>query len=297
MRNIPESLETHLQTGTTTLCNCWKITRSDGTVQGFTDHDDVIVTGGVIYQAESGFTGTQSLSRIGLSVDNMEVHSAISNAALREDDLANGLYDNAKIELYLVNWQAPEDHTIIKSGNIGEVRRGALSFMAEVRGLAHHLQQPQGRLFQSTCDAQVGDSRCMINLDNQTYMALATVSEINADQTIKTDDLAIYSSNWFRGGKLTWLSGANTGAIVEVKNHQISTDGPASINLWHTLAKNPELGDEFNITVGCNKALKTCQQKFNNQINFRGFPHIPGNDFLISTPNQTDGAQDGSSQN
>ena len=42
MRTIPPALQTRLDSGVTTLCRCWVITRADGVTQGFTDHDDDI---------------------------------------------------------------------------------------------------------------------------------------------------------------------------------------------------------------------------------------------------------------
>ncbi len=38
------------------------------------------------------------------------------------------------------------------------------------------------------------------------------------------------------------------------------------------------VGDGFEVTVGCDKAFATCKAKFANALNFRGFPHLPGND-------------------
>lgn len=297
MRSIPESLQSHLKSGATTLCNCWKVTRKDGAIFGFTDHDNPLTFDGITFEADTGFIGSESLSRIGLSVDNTEIHSALSSGTLEEKDLANGLYDNAAVEQYLVNWQAPEEHLILRKGNIGEVRRGTVSFMAEVRGLAHNLQQPQGRLFQSTCDAVVGDMRCKINLETSTYSATATITDIDEDQTITTENLQTYASNWFKGGIIEWQTGTNAGAISEVKTHQRVNDDNCTLSIWQRLAESPVSGDQFKIFAGCDKRFSTCKTKFNNQINFRGFPHIPGNDFLISSPNQNDGTQDGSSQN
>ncbi len=298
MRTIPSSMATHLGSGATTLCNCWKITRRDGEVQGFTDHDEAVTFDGQTYEARSGFIGTESLSRIGLSVDNMEVHSALSSGTLEERDLRNGIYDNADVEIYLVNWQSPEDQNVItKAGNIGEVRRGGLTFMAEIRGKAHILQQTQGRSFQATCDAELGDDKCGVDLTGASFMATATVAAIDPDQLITSTSLPTFETNWFRGGKLEWLTGPNAGAIGQVKSQQRQVDLSTLITLWHKFSAAPEIGDQFKITAGCDKRFQTCKQKFANQINFRGFPHIPGNNFLISTPGQNDGTQDGSSQN
>ena len=297
MRTLPTTFASHLASGATTLCNCWKITRKDGSVQGFTDHDKALTFSNVTFEAETGFIGTENIARIGLAVDNIEVHAALSSGRLQESDLINGLYDNAEVEVYLVNWQAPDEHVLMTKGNIGEVRRGQLSFMAEIRGLAHHLQQPQGRMFQSRCDAELGDGRCQVQLNNATYTATATLQHIDAEQTLQTNELPTYSTNWFKGGQLEWLSGLNQGAVFEVKAHQTLTDQTSVLKLWQKINTAPAVGDQFKLTAGCDKLFQTCQTKFANQLNFRGFPHIPGNDFILSTPSQTKGRKDGSSQN
>ncbi len=297
MRQLPPDLTTHLESGTTTLCNCWKVTRRDDSIKGFTDHDDDLTFEGITYQAASGFIGSENIARIGLSVDNMEVHAALTAATLTEADLANGLYDNAAVEIYLVNWVSPDQRLLLRRGNIGEVRRGELAFMAEIRGLAHNLQQPEGRLFQSTCDAELGDARCTVDLDTPAYSATALVANVSGNDDFESDALSAYSSGWFQGGRIEWLTGPNSGAIAEVKSHQKSGATTARLITWRAFASPPAIGDQFKITAGCDKRFSTCRNKFSNQANFRGFPHIPGNDFLISAPQRNDGKQDGSSQN
>jgi uncharacterized phage protein (TIGR02218 family) len=297
MRSLPTDLETHLKSGTTTLCNCWKLSRNDGTIKGFTDHDNNLEFDGVLYEAASGFVGSEAVSRVGLSVDNMEIHSALSSSALKETDLANGLYDNAEIEVYLVNWANPVQRVLQRVGNVGEVKRGSLSFMAEVRGLAHNLQQPQGRIFQQTCDAEIGDNRCTVDLDATAFSMTSVVADIQTPQTFTSSDLASYSTNWFNGGKVEWITGDNIGTKSEVKGHIRQSENLSIVSLWQKLGSPIQAGDQFKITAGCDKTFATCKSKFSNQNNFRGFPHIPGNDFIIKSPNQDDSSQDGSSQN
>ena len=52
------------------------------------------------------------------------------------------------------------------------------------------------------------------------------------------------------------------------------------------LASNdkPSVGDVALLTVGCDRAFSTCRRKFGNAENFRGFPHLPGDDALIAGP-------------
>ncbi len=176
MRTLPQALQDHLDTGTTTLCHCWRVALADGRILGFTDHDRTLIFSGVTYEAESGFAATEIESSLGLSIDNLEAQGALSSESLSEEDLAAGVLDNAAVEVWLVNWQDVGQRLLLRSGNIGEVTRGRLAFTAELRGLAHALNQPKGRMFQYGCDARVGDTRCGVNLDQEDYAADVTVA-------------------------------------------------------------------------------------------------------------------------
>ena len=54
-------------------------------------------------------------------------------------------------------------------------------------------------------------------------------------------------------------------------------------------------GDAFIVTAGCDKLFATCRDRFANVVNFRGFPHIPGNDFVTSYPSPGKPGNDGGS--
>ena len=56
------------------------------------------------------------------------------------------------------------------------------------------------------------------------------------------------------------------------------------------------MADAFTVTAGCDKSFRTCKAKFDNAVNFRGFPHVPGVDFALTYPDR--GAKnDGGSMN
>jgi uncharacterized phage protein (TIGR02218 family) len=44
------------------------------------------------------------------------------------------------------------------------------------------------------------------------------------------------------------------------------------------------VGDIFTIIAGCDKTLAICRDKFDNIINFRGDPFVPGTDALLDYP-------------
>lgn len=281
MKRLPDDLQAHLQTGATTLCWCWRLTRGDGVKMGFTDHDRDVAFEGVTYEAAAGFSASEMRDSIGLSVDNLEVTSALSSDRLSEADLAAGRYDDARVDIFRVNWAAPEQRVLMRSGSLGEVRRAGLSFTAEVRGLAHYLQQPKGRLYQFTCDADVGDRRCGVALSDSAYRGEGEIVDVSSARLFTVSGLEEFADGWFARGALTFTSGAAEGQTVEVRAHTQAGEA-VRIELWAP-ARGPLVAEQtFVVTAGCDKHCTTCAAKFGNAANFRGFPHMPGNDFLTT---------------
>ena len=279
MKELPSGLESHLASGETTLCWCWRLIRRDGVVMGFTDHDRDVTFGGTVYEAAAGMTASEIRDSVGLGVDNLEVTSAMTSERLAEADLAAGIYDNAEVEIYRVNWTAPAEHVLMRKGNLGEVKRSGTAFAAEVRGLAHLLQQTKGRIFQYACDADLGDGRCRVGLANATYTGSGALQSIDSPRRFTVSGIDAFASGWFTHGLLTFTSGAAEGQQVEVKSHAQAA-GIVTVELW-SQARLPLVPDQtFTVSAGCDKRLATCRAKFANAVNFRGFPHMPGNDFL-----------------
>ena len=285
MKHLSEALAEHVASGATTLCWCWRLTRRDGVRQGFTDHDRDIVFAGTTFEAAAGMEASEIRDSVGLSVDNLEVTSAVTSERLAEADLAAGRYDNAEIEIFRVNWADPVQRVLMRSGNLGEVRRAGRAFAAEVRGLAHTLQETRGRLFQYTCDADLGDARCTVDLDDPAFKGSGALVAVASPRRFTVSGLAAFANGWFTQGLLTFTSGAAAGQSLEVKQHTVA-GGSVSIELWSPARLPLASGQTFTVTAGCDKRVGTCQAKFANVANFRGFPHMPGNDFLtvVSRP-------------
>lgn len=281
MKSLPPGLQAHLDSGVTTLCWCWRLTRRDGVQFGFTDHDRNLVFDGTTFEAAAGFTATEMKHSVGLGVDDLEVESALTSDRLSEDDLAAGLYDDARVEIFRVNWSDPAQRVLMRAGSLGEVSRSGASFRAEVRGISHYLQQPNGRLFQFTCDADLGDHRCKVDLNSSDYCGTGTIAGVVTSRTFEVSGLESFAEGWFSRGLLTFLSGTNIGSSMEIRSH-VQRDGAARIELWQEPSQPIQFGDEIEVKAGCDKQLATCRDKFANVTNFRGFPHMPGNDFLTS---------------
>ncbi|GJE01284.1 DUF2163 domain-containing protein [Methylobacterium isbiliense] len=283
MKTLPPGLAASLASGATTLAWCWLLTRADGLRLGFTDHDEDLVVEGVACAAETGLAASALEQSTGLAVDGLEVMGALADGRLAEAELARGLFDGAAVEVWRVDWQRPADRVLVMSGHVGEVARGRAGFVAELRSLSAALNQPRGRLYQRACDALLGDARCGIDLTRPLYRAAGTVAGVLSARTLRTEELAAFAEGWFAGGRLAWTSGANAGLQAEVRGHaRPGPLAPALLDLWEPCPEPIAPGDAFTLTAGCDKTFDACRSKFANAANFRGCPHIPGNDYATA---------------
>jgi uncharacterized phage protein (TIGR02218 family) len=285
MRPIPSALQTKLDSGVTTVARCWKLMRRDGVVMGFTDHDSDLVLSGVTFRAGTGFTSSEAASRFGLAVDGAEISGALADEQLTDADLAAGRYDAAEVETWLVDWSDPSLKVLTARARLGEVRREGQAFTAELRGLADLLSQESGRLYTAKCGADLGDSRCKVDLTDPALRGLGAVSVVEGTSIFVASGLDGFADALFSLGRLTWTSGANDGLAIEIKEHRLAA-GHARLTLWQAMPEPIAAGDNFTVTAGCDKRFATCRANFANTDNFRGFPQIPGNDFLLASPSQ-----------
>ncbi len=293
MQTIPSALQARLDSGVTTLAHGWILRRRDGVVQGFTDHDSDIVIDGVTCRAGTGFTASEATSRFGQSIDGAELSGALADQSLTDADLAAGRYDAAEVETWLVDWSEPSLQLLTARGHIGEVRREGDAFTAELRGLADLLSQDSGRLYTAKCTADLGDGKCRVNLSNAAWRGSGVVVAPEATGAFAASGLSGFVDGLFTAGRLTWTSGGNAGTAIEIKQHRLK-DGVAHLVLWQAMAEPIAAGNAFTVTAGCDKRFPTCRDRFANAVNFRGFPQIPGNDFLLSTPGSRASGGDGS---
>ena len=142
------------------------------------------------------------------------------------------------------------------------------------------LNHVSGRLFENTCDADLGDERCRVDLNQQQFKTNGAVVDLLDPQTFVVSGLTDYSAGWFDRGLLRWTSGNNLNQQVEV-DLQVKAGTQDKIRIWLPMPSPIAAGDTFSIIAGCDKQFVTCREKFSNSVNNRGFPHIPGNDAVF----------------
>ncbi len=278
-----EALLSHLMTRTTTVCRAWTVRRRDGVVLGFTDHDRDLDVDGVRCRADSGMTARAIHQTTGLSVDNTEAFGALNGASITERDLLAGRFDGAEVRNYLVNWRSPSDFLEQFRGNLGEISRSGGSFKAEFRGLSDLLNRPQGMAYTSTCSAVLGDSRCRFDVTQPGYFTDRVVQQVDDGRVFQFASFAGFDDHWFVGGSMKVQDGPAAGLVGVVKIDR-SEAGVRRIELWQSIVEAVTAGNSVRIIAGCDKRPSTCRAKFSNYLNFRGFPHIPCEDWLASYP-------------
>jgi uncharacterized phage protein (TIGR02218 family) len=279
MRQLSEAFAARLAAGGTSLCACWRFARSDGAVFGATDHDRAIVLDEVIHEPANGLRVATFESSAGLAPGRAMAQGVISAAFITEADLDAGLWDGAKVDVWRVDWEAPEHRVHIWSGRLSEIARQGARFTAELVSLKAGLERMVGRTYSRNCDADLGDARCGADLDDPAYRSEGLVTEALGPKRVRVSGLGGFDDGWFAGGVLSWMGGSNAGAAARVIHH---TGDEIELAAAPRLAI--EASDAFAITAGCNKSFGICGAKFSNQSNFRGFPHMPGPDAILAGP-------------
>lgn len=276
---------------TTTRARAWALSRADGVVMGFTDHDRDLAFDGIVFRADTGMSARALIQGTGLAVDNTEAAGALSDAGLREADIRAGRYDGALVTIWELDWANPADRRILFRGTLGEITREGGAFRAELRGLSAPLNTGGGRVFGALCPAVLGDGNCGFDLSAPGYRAeTVLLAADEAGAILDLPPLDEFAAGWFAEGRVTFLSGAAQGQLGFVRRDEPmeapgeGAEGARRITLWAAPGLAPEQGDTLRIEAGCDKRFVTCRLKFDNQLNFRGFPHVPGADWLMAVP-------------
>ncbi len=286
MTGFNADLRAHLLTGATTLCRAWFVTRKDGVTFGFTDHDLPLEFDGMVFKADTGLSAVALQQSTGLSVDNTEAFGALSDSAIREEDIVAGRFDGADVRAWLVNWAAPDQRWLQFRGTIGELRRAGGAFQADLRGLSETLNRPLGRVYQKPCTAVLGDTGCRFDLDTPGYAAERAIDVVEDGRVFRWAVFEGLEPDWFTRGKLTVLTGAASGLGGIIKKDHID-NGQRTIELWEPLRATLSSGDIVKCVAGCDKRVQTCRNKFDNFANYQGFPDIPNEDWMAAYPKST----------
>lgn len=270
----------------TRLASCWKITRTDGVVEGYTSFDQTLLVEGVTYKPANSFTASQLASDTEMSVGDVELAGAIDTDDISAANLLAGVYDHAEVELFVADWSDLSiPKTIARRGWIGTISQEGGGFRAELRGLGQRIQVPVVDSFSAECRVDLFSAKC--GASREAFRITATVTA-TTDGSLGSspDNRSFFAAaltqpdDWFAYGEIWWITGANAGRKTEVRSF-----GPNGlVELWEPMGLGIAVGDSFDIFAGCDKSIGTCGAKFSNVVNFRGEPHVPGNDAMLKYP-------------
>lgn len=218
MKSVSAALDAHLQEEVTTLACLWRIIRTDGAVFFFTDHDRDLEFEGDRYAAAAGYSRSAIASDASFGIDNLDVEGVFDNNAITDADLKAGLFDHAEVRIFLINWADLSQGALrLRRGWFGEVVLGQAGvFRTELRGLTQALAQRIGELYSPECPADLGDSRCKVDLAVWRRNGSVTGIVDRLSFTANVDG-GPFADGWFDGGVLTFTAGADAGRGIEVR--------------------------------------------------------------------------------
>lgn len=268
-------------------CQLWLITRRDGQQFAYTSHDQNITYRDIIFRSCRSLQA--SAIELGAFMDqtgNLDLQGIITDDRITERDLFGGLFDGASIEIWRYYWTGQRAPMRLTAGIAGKVTQNDQDFRLEA--LTPRARLEQQALLEAvtpTCRWKaLGDERCKVNL--YPYTQSGEVSAIAARSAYPSSQRRIFwddgrgeAAGYWSLGTLTWLTGDNEGLTSEVKDF---ADG--QFVLWEPMPYAIAPGDGYEVTPGCDRTKPTCISKFNNLINFGGFPDIPGKDAMMRVP-------------
>lgn len=281
-RTVPSALATRFKVGGTTQCALLQVRPARMPVFGITSLDrDVLYddgtdagdsSGTVIYRAKNGFTPSDQVTSMDLSVDNAEASSLLAQFTfdgMTPEAIDQGEYDGAPFTLYLVDYEdLTAGHVILSAGTVGQVRRsdtGAATI--ELRSLLQQLKQrAMVELTSIACRATFGDERCKMPL----VWTDATVTTVGPedDRTFTVDALP---EGFVVPGIVSWKSGTAEGREYEIEEYD---PGTGLITLVFPTYLPIQVGDTMQIRRDCDKSKDMCKS-YANLLNMRAEADIP----------------------
>ena len=156
--------------------------------------------------------------------------------------ILDGRWDNAAVKVWRVSWATPAQRVLLRRRAIGQLRRGRLAFVAEVRSRAHVLGQTVGLTFQASCDASLGDARCGVNLEAPAFKGSGAVNDVLRDRAFTASGAASFAASWFTFCSVEWTGGAN----AWWPSHEF-VDGVVILTLLEAPARTITAADAFSI--------------------------------------------------
>lgn len=263
----------------------WTITRSDDETFYFTSLDQDFILDGIEFKACDSLTpsASQSVSELD-AAGSMDLSGAIGPDGITEQALYAGLFDNAKVEAWLIPWEGDGPRRLLLRGTFAPVEQTPTGFQIGLLGDGAKLQQtPLISLLQPGCRWEFGDPiTCRKDLG-----PLTVTGTIDSAIGVRSfvDAARAEAAGYFTRGKVTFTTGDNAGITAEIKEH---TSG-GNFKLWPRLPFAISAGDQYEMTPGCTNrkasdgGCKGCTA-WGQLLRYGGFDKVPGGDARSQTP-------------
>lgn len=244
---------------------------------GFTNHDRRISFDG--YDFLPNFGGNAQAKEYPEEMEvssDTEITFMLSSSAISQADLLEGVYSQARITEWLVDWNNPGYRLKLATGYFGRTttysnQNGGLDFKVKMRSLVSRLQQKSYFITVKLCPKTVGDQSpggCRLNLFG--YIDTLTVTTVIDSTTFTVDSLRTIDNFY---GEITFLTGARANVAKLVDSYSAATK---TIKLR---SSEPGIvpGDTLSALVRCDKSYQACLE-FDNVHNHGGYRHVAGTD-------------------
>lgn len=292
MKPASTALQALLASRSFWVADLYTFTLVDGTVLRYCGGDQGVTAGGNFFPAgaETGpyFDRTGSRAKChwkrGLEVDTLAFDVLPGSSTVEGlpflTAVRQGVFDGAEVQLeraFMPSFGDTSAGTVVLFvGRVAEVLAGRTLATFTINSHLELLNQNLPRnLYQAGCvntlyDGACGLSRAAFQVSG-TASAGSTANVVLATLANPTGD--------FDHGSLTFTSGVNAGLSRTVSAY--AQGSPGTLALMMTFPAAPAAGDTFTVVPGCDKAMATCQNRFANLANFRGFPFVPENSTAV----------------
>ncbi|OJV14113.1 MAG: hypothetical protein BGO27_01335 [Alphaproteobacteria bacterium 33-17] len=228
----------------------------------YTTYDQDILVADIVYKSQSGL----SIGTVHNQIDTYataSINGSINDECINEEDILYGSFDNAKISIKLCDYS---HKTIIKNiftGIIPSISYDNNIFKADINGIGCQLDKKIMDTYTPFCRTNFGSKECGVDINKYSYNA-------NIVKIIDSSNFVVHLDSYKPSGFFNFGTLKHQDKIWEIKsfhNNIVTTNLPIP---------NLNIDDSIILFEGCSKRFECCVSKFNNALNFRGEPHIPG---------------------
>ncbi|MDR0572172.1 MAG: DUF2163 domain-containing protein [Rickettsiales bacterium] len=248
---------------------CFKITLKNHEVLTYTENSEDLIVDNLVYRSCDGID-LKTINQYGDATENsVNIVGFVNDGNINERDIVMGKFDDAKIDIFLVNKNVLDGEKIyLSKGYFKDIQLIDDKFFINIEGILTALKKPITENYSPLCRASFCDVRCKLNEENHSFVG--SVDGVNSKISFFSNDLVDFEKNYFKYGIVTFMEGEDTRERIMIRENNQGT-----IILSNGLGRDIIVGDGFKIMAGCDKTIETCAKKFNNNINFRGEPNIP----------------------